>query len=90
MLQTIRDLVSGWLAAAIFIMLIIPFAFWGINYYFGKSGDVVAAEVNGASITLRDYQRALQDLRQRLQSIATAMSPAEQYCGNSVYSWPRW
>ena len=78
MLQTIRDLVSGWLAAAIFIMLIIPFAFWGINYYFGKSGDVVAAEVNGASITLRDYQRALQDLRQRLQSLATAMSPAEQ------------
>ena len=78
MLQNIRDLVSGWVAAVIFVLLTIPFAFWGINYYFGDTGDVVAAEVNGSPITLREYQQALQDLRQRLQDLNTGMSPAEQ------------
>ena len=78
MLQRIRDLVSGWIAGVIFVLLIIPFAFWGINYYFGESGDVVAAEVNGSPITLAEYQQTLQELRQRLQELNTGMSPAEQ------------
>ncbi|MBI2994721.1 MAG: SurA N-terminal domain-containing protein [Gammaproteobacteria bacterium] len=78
MLQNIRDLVSGWLAAVIFVLLIVPFAFWGINYYFGTGGEVVAAEVNGSPITLRDYQQSVQDLRQRLRDLVTGMSPAEQ------------
>ena len=32
MLQTIRDQVKGWLAVVIFTIMIVPFAFWGINY----------------------------------------------------------
>lgn len=78
MLQTIRDWVSGWLAVVFFILLIIPFAFWGINYYFGQGGEVVAAEVNGSTITLRDYQRGLQNLRQRLRELTRAAPAAEQ------------
>lgn len=70
MLQSIRDQVKGWLAVVIFTIMIIPFAFWGINYYFDQSGGVVAIDVNGAEITLADYQRAYQDIRQQWQSIS--------------------
>ncbi len=72
MLQTIRDQVKGWLAVVIFTIMIIPFAFWGINYYFDQAGGVIAIEVNGEEITLADYQRAYQDMRQQWQSISGA------------------
>ncbi|MBI2969678.1 MAG: SurA N-terminal domain-containing protein [Gammaproteobacteria bacterium] len=68
MLQLIRDWVQGWLAVAIVALLIVPFAFWGINYYFGQSGEVSVARVNGTDITLRGFQRALQSVRQRWQA----------------------
>lgn len=70
MLQTIRDQVKGWLAVVIFTIMIIPFAFWGINYYFDQSGGVIAIDVNGAEITLADFQRAYQDTRQQWREIA--------------------
>ena len=76
MLQTIRDQVKGWLAVVIFTIMIVPFAFWGINYYFDQSGGVIAIEVNGEEITLADYQRAYQDMRQQWQSISGA--PVEE------------
>ena len=76
MLQTIRDQVKGWLAVVIFTIMIIPFAFWGINYYFDQSGGVIAIEVNDEEITLADYQRAYQDMRQQWQSISGA--PVEE------------
>ena len=68
MLQMIRDQVKGWLAVVIVTIMIIPFAFWGINYYFEQSGRVVAIEVNGEKIALADFQRAYQDMRQQWQS----------------------
>ena len=76
MLQTIRDQVKGWLAVVIFTIMIIPFAFWGINYYFDQSGGVIAIEVNDEEITLADYQRAYQDMRQQWQTISGA--PVEE------------
>lgn len=76
MLQCIRDQVKGWLAVVIFTIMIVPFAFWGINYYFEQSGGVVSIDVNGEEITLADYQRAYQDLRQQWQSISGA--PVEE------------
>lgn len=76
MLQTIRDQVKGWLAVVIFTIMIVPFAFWGINYYFEQSGGVIAIDVNGAEITLADFQRAYQDTRQQWHEIAGA--PVEE------------
>ena len=72
MLQAIRDQLKGWVAVVVFSILIIPFAFWGINYYFEQSGGVVAIEVNGAEITLADFQRAYQDMRQQWQAMTGA------------------
>ena len=60
---------KGWLAVVIFTIMIIPFAFWGINYYFDQSGGVTVIDVNGEEISLADYQSAYQDIRQQWQSI---------------------
>ena len=77
MLQMIRDQVKGWLAVLIFTIMIIPFAFWGINYYFEQGGGIIAIEVNGEEITLADFQRAYQDVRARWQSISGAPAREE-------------
>lgn len=77
MLQIIRNMVTGWLAVVIVVLLIIPFAFWGINYYFDQGGNVVAAKVNGTKISLRDYQRAYQRIRQQWQSRGADLSGRE-------------
>ena len=72
MLQVIRDQVKGWLAVLIFTIMIIPFAFWGINYYFEQGGGIIVIEVNGEEITLADFQRAYQDMRAQWQSASGA------------------
>lgn len=67
MLLNLRDIVSGWLAIVIVALLIIPFAFWGINYYFDQGGPQVIAKVNDREISLSEYQRAYQNYRQQLR-----------------------
>ena len=67
MLQAIREKVSGWIAVAIIILLIIPFAFWGINYYFEQGGNISVLKINGTKITLQEYQQAYQIMRQQWQ-----------------------
>lgn len=79
MLQTIRDWVSGWLAVLIVVLLIIPFAFWGINYYFDQGGEPVAARINGETITVREFQVAQQRLRQQLQSLGNELPDKEDF-----------
>lgn len=68
MLQSIRDRISGWIAGTIIVLLIIPFAFWGINYYFNQGGNVNVLKVNGDKISLQEYQVAYQTVRQQWQN----------------------
>jgi peptidyl-prolyl cis-trans isomerase D len=65
MLQKIRELTGGVVATVIFIIVGVPFAFFGINYYFSPSGEVIAATVGDEQITLRQLQRSFESLRQR-------------------------
>lgn len=78
MLLRIREFITGWLAAAIIVVLIIPFAFWGISYYFGGGGKVSAMEVNGTKISLQEFQRAYQNARQRYQAQTGNSVPVDQ------------
>ncbi|WP_018168459.1 SurA N-terminal domain-containing protein [Thioalkalivibrio sp. ALMg9] len=57
MLQAIRDRASGWLAYVIIGLITIPFALWGLGEYFGGAGPLVAAEVNGTDIAVRDVHQ---------------------------------
>ena len=68
MLQLIRDKTSGWIASAIMAVLIVPFAFWGINYYFSNGGDIIVASIDGRDINLAKFQRSLTNFRQQIQS----------------------
>ncbi len=65
----IRDKATGIFAYIIVILIAIPFAFWGIQEYFGGPGDQKVAEVNGEEISKRLFDSQLQNQRRYLQSI---------------------
>ncbi|HEY5603972.1 MAG TPA: SurA N-terminal domain-containing protein [Gammaproteobacteria bacterium] len=69
MLGYIRESVQGWIAWAIVILLIIPFALWGINEYFGTGGTLVVANINGEEITQQAYQREFYQQRDRMREM---------------------
>ncbi|WP_019023967.1 MULTISPECIES: SurA N-terminal domain-containing protein [unclassified Thioalkalivibrio] len=66
MLQAIRDRASGWLAYVIIGLITIPFAVWGLGEYFGGSGPLVAAEVNGTDIQVRDVHNEARAQRDQM------------------------
>ena len=71
MLQTIRDRMTGPILWGIVGVLIVPFAFFGIqSLQSGGGADPTVAEVGGVKITQSQfrnaYQHAYQDLQQRL------------------------
>ncbi len=69
MLNFIREKIQGWIAWVIVGLLIIPFALWGINEYFGTGGGLVAATVNGTEIDQREFQQAFYEQRSRMQEM---------------------
>ena len=79
MLQFIRDNTTGWIAIAIVGFLIIPFAFWGINYYFEGGQEPVVAKVNGEDIKLSEFQRAFANFRTQMQAMLEKnLSPEDE------------
>jgi len=76
MLQEIRERAEGWIAWAIVILLIIPFAFWGIHSYMGGGSEPVIATVNGSDITARSLDRRVEETRMRMRErLGTAYRP---------------
>jgi len=69
MLQFIRDRAQGLIAWVIVILIIIPFALWGINQYFGNDTELPVAKVNGSGIPQRDFQLVYQQVRAFRQSL---------------------
>ena len=69
MLQFIRERAQGVIAWVIVILIIIPFALWGINQYFRGGAEQPVAKVNGIGIPQRDFQRAYQQVRAFRQSL---------------------
>lgn len=67
MLLAIRSKSQSWVMWVIVILLIIPFALWGVHEYFGGGGDVIVAEVNGRELSAREFENTYQRQRQRLQ-----------------------
>jgi len=72
MLHFIREKIQGWIAWAIVILLIIPFALWGINEYMGGGGPLVVATVNGEEISQRDFQQNYYMQRDRMRQMLGA------------------
>lgn len=69
MLMQIRERATGIVAYIIVILIIIPFAFWGIQEYFTGGAEVNVATVDGYDISLREFDARLQEQRRYLRSI---------------------
>src|SRR3569623_657185 len=67
--EFIRDRAQGWFAWAIVILLVIPFAMWGVLEYIDPEVSVNVAEVDGKEIPVSEYQQTYQQQRARLQSM---------------------
>lgn len=78
MLQTIRNVVTGWFAVVIVALLIIPFAFWGINYYFDPAPDRTVAKVNDREISVAEFQRAYFNYRQQLSEFLGSIDLSDE------------
>jgi peptidyl-prolyl cis-trans isomerase D len=77
MLQKIRDKSSGWVAGIIVGLLVLTFALFGINSYFGQGTEPVVATVNDTEIKSGQFQRALYNLRQQMQNLTGQSVPAD-------------
>lgn len=77
MLQEIRERAQGWVAWAIVILITIPFAFWGVDSYFGGGAEPVVASVNGSEITERAFNQNVNRTRVQLRDrLGDAYDPA--------------
>lgn len=64
MLDWIRERTQGWFAKVILILIIVPFALFGINSYFShRSSDDTVALVNGDKITRTEFESAIKEQR---------------------------
>ncbi|MFV1998456.1 MAG: SurA N-terminal domain-containing protein [Acidiferrobacterales bacterium] len=69
MLSAIREKTQGIFAFIIVGLLIIPFAFWGVNEYFDTSTSSIIANVNGIEIEENAYRNAVDRYRGRVDPI---------------------
>ena len=67
MLQNIRDNIQGLMAKIIIGLMVIPFAFFGVESLLGsRTGDIAVAEVNGEQISAISLERAVYNQKRRL------------------------
>jgi peptidyl-prolyl cis-trans isomerase D len=78
-LQAMRERLTGIIAIFIFAILIIPFAFVGVNSYFTADAVNSVARVNDVEITANDFSQGFQNYRRRMQSLMGASFEAEQF-----------
>ncbi|MDE1891983.1 MAG: SurA N-terminal domain-containing protein [Betaproteobacteria bacterium] len=73
LLEKFRDLSQTWVAKVLLALIMVPFALFGINYYFnqGSSGADVVAKVAGQSITLSEFNQTLKNQIEQLGQNAT-------------------
>ena len=71
MLLKIREATAGKFSYFIIAIISVPFAFWGINYYF-QGGGPVAIEVGSTEISLARYNEAF---NQRKRVLQTSLGP---------------
>ena len=64
-MEKFRAMIQGWLGYTLLVLLLIPFAFFGIESYFSGGGrDLVVAKVNGKPILKPDFDRVFESQRQ--------------------------
>lgn len=68
MLEAIREKAQGWIAKVILVLIIVPFALWGVDSYIqGGGGEPAVATVGNDEISQREFFRELQNQRDAMQ-----------------------
>ncbi len=78
-LQSIRERLTGILAFTILGILVIPFAFVGVNQYFTSSSGNLVAKVNDKEISYNDFNQSYSDYRRQMQSLMGAAFDPEEF-----------
>jgi len=66
MLQSMKERMTGPTIWVIMLILIVPFAFFGVEQFAGGGADPTVVEVDGENITQSQFQRAYQQQYQQL------------------------
>lgn len=67
MLEAIRERSQGWIAKVILILLIVPFALWGVDSYIKGSGkEPPAATVGDQEISQREFIKTLKEQQEQM------------------------
>src|SRR5262245_58157999 len=66
MLDSIRNLASGWVSQLLLALLVISFAVWGVSDIFTGFGQNAVARVGGNDVSVREFQRRYQLATQAL------------------------
>jgi peptidyl-prolyl cis-trans isomerase D len=69
MLQSIRDRLTGPIVWFVIGLIVIPFAFWGIESFRGGGGDPVVAKVGDQDITQSQLKHSYDQRYQQLQAL---------------------
>ena len=67
MLLALKEKVSGWVAYVVVGLITIPFAFWGIQQYFGLLGNEDVIVVGDTNIQLLEFEELVTERRRALE-----------------------
>lgn len=77
MLDTFRSYAQTKAAKVILGLILVPFALFGIDSYLNQAGNNLSiAKVNGYKIALPEYNRAIENVRNRMTSEGKKVDPA--------------
>ena len=77
MLDTFRSYAQTKAAKVILGLILVPFALFGIDSYLNQAGNNLSiAKVNGYKIALPEYNRAIENVRNRMTSDGKKVDPA--------------
>ena len=81
MLQKLREKTSGWIAGTILVLLVIPFAFFGVENYFTQQAATYVAKVGDTEIGPDAFRSRFEELRRQMQQVM-----GEQFDGREFES----
>lgn len=82
MLQAFRDKLTGWLVWFVVGLIVVPFAFWGIESFRTGGGDPVVAKVGDQEITQSQFRTAYEQRYQQFQMMMGDRFRADQFDQN--------
>lgn len=69
MLQTLREKTTGWVASVILGLLIVPFAFFGVNNYFSTQAETWVAKVGEKEISQNEFRQRFDAYRNQMRQM---------------------